>query len=91
MIANDPARLTQVPGISADKADRIQQEFKRMFGMRSMIAYSGAVRDQPAPRDGGVSAPSAGAMQAIAANPYLLAGEPLQLDFRHADSIAQYV
>ncbi len=35
VIANDPARLTQVPGISADKADRIQQEFKRMFGMRS--------------------------------------------------------
>ena len=29
-------------------------------------------------------------MQAIAANPYLLCGEPLQLDFRHADSIAQY-
>ena len=27
VIANDPARLTQVPGISADKADRIQQEF----------------------------------------------------------------
>ena len=23
-------------------------------------------------------------------NPYLLCGEPLQLDFRHADSIAQY-
>ena len=31
-----------------------------------------------------------GAMQAIASNPYLLCGEPLQLDFRHADSIAQY-
>ena len=30
-----------------------------------------------------------GAMQAIAANPYLLCGEPLQLDFRHADRIAQ--
>ena len=31
-----------------------------------------------------------GAMQAISTNPYLLCGEPLQLDFRHADSIAQY-
>ena len=30
------------------------------------------------------------AMQAISQNPYLLCGEPLQLDFRHADSIAQY-
>ena len=34
-----PAQLTLIPGISADKADRIQQEFKRMFGMRELIAY----------------------------------------------------
>ena len=33
---------------------------------------------------------SPSAMQAISQNPYLLCGEPLQLDFRHADSIAQY-
>ena len=39
MIANDPAQLVTIPGISADKADRIQQEFKRMFGMRELIAY----------------------------------------------------
>ena len=39
IIANDPAQLTTIPGISADKADRIQQEFKRMFGMRELIAY----------------------------------------------------
>ena len=39
VIANDPAQLTTIPGISADKADRIQQEFKRMFGMRELIAY----------------------------------------------------
>ena len=37
VIANDPAQLTLIPGISADKADRIQQEFKRMFGMRELI------------------------------------------------------
>ena len=39
VIANEPAQLTLIPGISADKADRIQQEFKRMFGMRELIAY----------------------------------------------------
>ena len=39
VIANEPARLTEIKGISADKADRIQQEFKRMFGMRELIAY----------------------------------------------------
>ena len=34
-----PPSSPSFPGISADKADRIQQEFKRMFGMRELIAY----------------------------------------------------
>ena len=50
MIANDPAQLTLIPGISADKADRIQQEFKRMFGMRELIAYLAQFEISPAGR-----------------------------------------
>ena len=48
VIANDPAQLTLIPGISADKADRIQQEFKRMFGMRELIAYLAQFEISPA-------------------------------------------
>ena len=90
VIANNPAQLTLIPGISADKADRIQQEFKRMFGMRELIAYLAQFEISPrrAMEVFRVFGPSA--MQAISQNPYLLCGEPLQLDFRHADSIAQY-
>ena len=89
VIANDPAQLTLIPGISADKADRIQQEFKRMFGMRELIAYLAQFEISPrrAMEVFRVFGPSA--MQAISQNPYLLCGEPLQLDFRHADSIAR--
>ena len=90
VIANDPARLTQVPGISPDKADRIQQEFKRMFGMRELIAYLAQFEIGPRKAMEVFRTFGTGAMQAISANPYLLCGEPLQLDFRHADSIAQY-
>ena len=90
VIANDPARLTQVPGISPDKADRIQQEFKRMFGMRELIAYLAQFEIGPRKAMEVFRAFGPGAMQAISTNPYLLCGEPLQLDFRHADSIAQY-
>ena len=89
VIANDPARLTQVPGISPDKADRIQQEFKRMFGMRELIAYLAQFEIGPRKAMEVFRAFGVGAMQAISTNPYLLCGEPLQLDFRHADSIAQ--
>lgn len=90
VIANDPARLTQIPGITPEKADRIQQEFKRMFGMRELIAYLAQFEISPRRAMEVFRSFGVGAMQAIAQNPYLLCGEPLQLDFRHADSIAQY-
>ena len=90
IIANDPAQLTTIPGISADKADRIQQEFKRMFGMRELIAYLAQFEISPRRAMEVFRTFGPGAMNAIAQNPYLLCGEPLQLDFRHADSIAQY-
>ena len=88
VIANDPARLTQVPGISADKADRIQQEFKRMFGMRELIAYLAQFEISPRRAMEVFRTFGPGAMQAIAANPYLLCGEPLQLKFGQVDTIA---
>ncbi|MFR8114905.1 helix-hairpin-helix domain-containing protein [Faecalibacterium sp.] len=90
VIANDPAQLTLIPGISADKADRIQQEFKRMFGMRELIAYLAQFEISPRRAMEVFRTFGPGAMTAIQQNPYLLCGEPLQLDFRHADSIAQY-
>ena len=90
VIAGDPARLTEIKGISAEKADRIQQEFKRMFGMRELIAYLAQFEIGPRRAMEVFKAFGPGAAAAIAANPYLLCGEPLQLDFRHADSIAAY-
>ena len=90
IIANDPAQLVTIPGISADKADRIQQEFKRMFGMRELIAYLAQFEISPRRAMEVFRVFGPGAMNAISSNPYLLCGEPLQLDFRHADSIAQY-
>lgn len=90
VIANDPGQLTAIRGITADKADRIQQEFKRMFGMRELIAYLAQFEISPRRAMEVFRVFGPGAAQAIAANPYLLCGDPLQLDFRHADGIAQY-
>lgn len=90
VIANDPAQLTAIRGITADKADRIQQEFRRMFGMRELIAYLAQFEISPRRAMEVFRVFGPGAAQAIAANPYLLCGDPLQLDFRHADGIAQY-
>ena len=61
-----------------------------MFGMRELIAYLAQFEISPRKAMEVFRVFGPGAMQAIEANPYLLCGEPLQLDFRHADSIAQY-
>ncbi len=88
VIANDPEQLTVIKGITTEKAQRIQSEFKRMFGVRELIAFLAQYE---------ISAPRAvalyrefgpGAAEAVRANPYLLCGEPLNLTFRHADRIA---
>lgn len=88
IIANDPAQLTAIRGISADKAERISAEFRRMFGVRELIAYL-AKFDISAPRAVEVfKSFGPHALDAVSQNPYLLCGEPLHILFAHADRIA---
>ena len=98
VIANDPAQLTLIPGISADKADRIQQEFKRMFGMRELIAYLAQFEISPRRAMEVFRTFGPGAMQAIQQNPVLastrsavrralrsvIAGQPVDFELRRA-------
>ncbi len=88
IIADDPQQLTILKGITPEKATRISSEFRRMFGVREIVAWLGQY-DISAPRAVEVYktfGPSA--LDAIRANPYLLCGEPLHITFRHADKIA---
>ena len=81
-------QLTAVRGINEEKARRINAEFKRMFGVRELIAWL-AQYDISAPRAVEVyKAFGPGAVDAISTNPYLLCGDPLHITFRHADQIA---
>lgn len=41
VIANDPLRLTELRGITPEKAKAISNEFRRMFGVREAVAYLG--------------------------------------------------
>lgn len=88
IIADDPEQLTILRGITSEKAQRISDAFRRMFGVREIIAWLGQY-DISAPRAVEVYqsfGPSA--LDAIKANPYLLCGDPLHITFRHADQIA---
>lgn len=88
IIANDPLKLTELRGITAEKANAISSEFKRMFGVREAVAYLerfgiSPVRAVEVYRHLGPST-----VEAVSANPYLLCGEPLHMRFKQVDAIA---
>ncbi len=89
VIASEPARLTQIKGITEEKALAASNEFKRLFGVREAIQCLAKY---------GLPASTAVALyrhygpetvELIQENPYVLCGYPAYQDFRVADTIAQ--
>ena len=88
VIANDPLRLTELRGITPEKANAISNEFRRMFGVREAVAYLGRFGVSPAQAVEAYRHLGPCAVEEISRNPYILCGEPLHLKFRQADAIA---
>lgn len=88
VIEQTPARLTEVSGISPKKAEKITEEYKKMFGIRAVMLFLNRF---------GVSVPAAvrvwkryglAAQELVQNNPYLLCDGQIGLDFETADRIA---
>lgn len=88
VIAETPQRLCELRGITPEKAAAISNEFRRMYGVREVVAWFAKF---------GLSAQNAvtayrafgpHTVEALTQNPYLLCGEPLNLKFGQADAIA---
>lgn len=88
VIAESPQQLCAIRGITPDKAEAISKEFKRMYGVREVVAWAAGF---------GLSAQNAvelyrsfgtRAVTILQDNPYLLCGEPLNLKFSQVDAIA---
>ena len=88
VIANDPLRLTQLRGITPEKAAAISSEFKRMFGVREAVAYLGRFGITPVKAVEVYRHLGPATVEAVSRNPYLLCGEPLRMRFRQVDAIA---
>ena len=88
IIAEQPARLTEIKGITPDKANAISAEFRRMFGVREVVAWLAqfGVSAQQAVNVFRAFGPKT--IEALSQNPYLLCGEPLFMKFAQADLIA---
>ena len=88
VIANDPLRLTELRGITPEKAAAISNEFRRMFGVREAVAYLGRFGISPVRAVEVYSHLGPSAVEEIGRNPYILCGEPLHMTFRQVDAIA---
>ncbi|MEG1943630.1 MAG: AAA family ATPase, partial [Angelakisella sp.] len=88
-IEQEPEALTQVKGISPNKAAAISEEYKRLYGIRSLMLFLGSFGIQAAQsikiwkQWGNV------AMEVIKQNPYCLCGDAVGLDFADADKMAE--
>ncbi len=88
VMKNQPDRLTEIKGISAEKAKFISEEINRSFGMKEIliqlekynISALEAVRIWKSYGDTAVSV--------IEDNPYVLCGDPVFVPFEKADRIA---
>lgn len=89
VIEEEPQLLTRIPGISKSKADKLAEEFKQAFGVRSLMLFlqkSGVTAMQSVMvfKRWGVIA-----MDMIRANPYLLCTSDLGISFSTADQMAK--
>lgn len=89
IMENDPDRLTQVKGITKEKAQAISQELKRVYGIRELMAYLGAygVRPEEAVLVWKMYGPDS--LACIQEDPYRLCDGNLGISFDIADKIAE--
>lgn len=88
VIAETPEKLCELKGITQEKAAAISNEFRRLYGVREVVAWMARF---------GISAQNAveayrafgpHTVDALNKNPYMLCGEPLNLKFSQVDGIA---
>lgn len=89
VIENEPERLSQIKGISPEKAREIGQELKRVYGIRELMAFLGAYGVRPEETVLVWKQYGEGAVSCIQEDPYCLCGEGLDISFDIADSIAE--
>lgn len=88
VIAEQPDRLCELKGITPQKAAAISNEFRRLYGVREVIAWMARYGLSAQTAVTAYRAFGAHTVDALNRNPYLLCGDPLNLKFSQVDGIA---
>ncbi|MBO5448076.1 MAG: ATP-dependent RecD-like DNA helicase [Ruminococcus sp.] len=88
IIESDPDRLTEIEGITAKKAKKIQKEFKTTFAVRSLLVYLSQFEIPTSYSIRAWKRWGDTAEEIIRSNPYTLCSDGVDVPFVKADEIA---
>jgi len=89
VMENDPQRLSQIKGITLEKAQEIGGELKRVYGIRELMMFLGAYGVRPEQTVLVWKQFGEASIACIQEDPYCLCGEGMDISFEIADAIAE--
>jgi len=89
IMENDPAQLSSIKGITAERALSIGAEFKKITGLRKAMTYFSKYGIQPNTIASVWKQYEGRTMQVIQDNPYILCESGIDLPFKEADRLAE--
>lgn len=88
IIENEPEKLVNVKGFTQKKAEEVAIEFKRIYGIRTLMIFLSQYNVQPSFALKAWKKWGQYAVDVIKENPYVLCGFGIELDFDKAENIA---
>ena len=88
VVENEPELLVKVKGITADKAEEISMEYKRIFGIRALMIFLAQYDIAPSVAVTAWRKWGQYAVEIIKENPYMLCGNGIELEFDKAEAMA---
>ena len=89
VIENDPERLSQIKGITKNKAKEISEELKRIYGIRELMAFLGTYGVKPEDAVRVWKLYGDGSVSTIQEDPYCICEDGIDVSFDIADTIAE--
>ena len=89
IIENDPDKLSLVNGVSRSRAQKISEEFKKIFGLKELMAYLEKFSITPEESIKIWQVFGTHSLEAIKNDPYIICADPILVSFDNADVISQ--
>ncbi len=88
IIENEPARLSEIRGISKNKAMQISEDFRSHFGLREAMAFMAQYKINPNQALAVWKRFGADCIEMIKEDPYILCADGFNIGFERVDAIA---